>query len=202
MLVTVHPENPQVRHIRRVAEILDAGGLIIYPTDTYYGLGCDINNKRAIEKIYKIKKMSKNKPLSFVCSDLKHLSRYAVVSNYAYRTMKHLLPGPYTFVLEATPLVPKIMLTKRRRVGIRVPDNRICLDIVCALERPIISTSVRLDGDEILVDPEEIYMRFKGLVDIVIDGGAVAAEPSSVVDLSGSEPVVLRRGIGDVEQFV
>lgn len=202
MLTTIHPENPQVRHIRRVAEVLDAGGLIIYPTDTYYGLGCDINNKRAIEKIYKIKKMSKNKPLSFVCSDLKHLSRYAVVSNYAYRTMKHLLPGPYTFVLEATPLVPKIMLTKRRRVGIRVPDNRICLDIVCALERPIISTSVRLDGDEILVDPEEIYRRFKGLVDIVIDGGAVAAEPSSIVDLSGSEPVVLRRGIGDVEQFV
>lgn len=202
MLTVVHPENPQTRHIRRVAEILDDGGVIVYPTDTYYGLGCDINNKRAIEKIYKIKRMNRNKPLSFVCSDLKHLSRYAVVSNYAYRTMKHLLPGPYTFVLEATPLVPKIMLTKRRRVGIRVPDNQICLDIVRALERPIISTSVRLDGDEFLTDPEEIYERLKGHVDIVIDGGPVSNEPSSLVDLSGAEPEVLREGIGSVEQFM
>jgi tRNA threonylcarbamoyl adenosine modification protein (Sua5/YciO/YrdC/YwlC family) len=139
MLIHINPQNPQPRLIAQAVSVLREGGVIAYPTDTIYGIGCDIMNKKAIEKIYRITGRNKNKPFSFICSDLKNISDYAKVSNYAYKTMKRLLPGPYTFILEGSRMVPKIMLTKRKTAGIRVPDHEICLKLVQGLENPIIS---------------------------------------------------------------
>ena len=146
MLININPQNPQQRLIRKVVEILKAGGIVVYPTDTYYGIGCDLMNRKAIEKIYQLKRRDQDKPFSFICSDLKNISDYAKVSNYAYKTMKRLLPGPYTFILEGSKLVPKIMLTKRKTAGIRVPDNAICLALVRELGHPIITTSATTAG--------------------------------------------------------
>lgn len=193
----VHPEHPQQRHITRIAGELRRGGLIIYPTDTIYGLGCDIFNKKAIDRIYQVKQESRNKPLSFVCADLTDLAQYArPLSNASYRLMKRLLPGPYTFILEASRDVPKFMMGKQKTVGIRVPDNEICLAIVRALGRPIISTSVRTPDDELLNDPDMIETRFGKVVDIIVDGGIILSDPSTVIDLTGDEPEVLRPGKG------
>ena len=195
MILTINPENPQQRLIQRVVDVLENGGLIAYPTDTFYGIGCDLLNKKGIQQIHRIKNRPMNKPFSIVCDGLKEISRYAKVSNYAYKTMKRFLPGPYTFVLEGTKLVPKIMLTKRKTVGIRVPDNRICLGIVQAMGRPVISTSAGLD------DPYEIEEAFKPFLDIVVDGGPLYPSPSSVVSLIGDTPEVIREGKGDVTRF-
>lgn len=193
--LSVNPKNPQQRHISRVAQVLEQGGLIAYPTDTFYGIGCDLFNKRGIQLIYRLKKRPLKKPFSFVCDSLKEISRYALVSNYAYKTMKRLLPGPYTFVLEGTKLVPRIMLTKRKTVGIRVPDNKIALSIVQTLGRPIISTSAGYD------DPWEIKEVYGSYLDIVIDGGIFNQSPSSVVSLIGDRPEIIRKGKGDVSSF-
>jgi tRNA threonylcarbamoyl adenosine modification protein (Sua5/YciO/YrdC/YwlC family) len=192
MLLFINPDNPQQRLINKVAQVLDQGGLIIYPTDTFYGIGCDLFNKRSIQRIYQLKRRPLEKPFSFVCANLKDISLYAQVSNYAYRIMKRLLPGPYTFILEGTRLVPKLMLTKRRTVGIRVPKNKICLDIVASLARPIISTSVHLD------DPSLIHDTYSSLVEMVIDGGVISYEPSTVVSLIDDTPEVIREGKGEI----
>ena len=162
---------------------------------------CDIMNKKAIEKIYRIKQRNKNKPFSFICSDLKNISNYAKVSNYAYKTMKRLLPGPYTFILEGSRMVPKIMLTKRKTAGIRVPDHEICLRLVEGLENPIISTSASMPDGEIIHDPSLLHDHFGVNIDLVIDGGPVSDEPSSVVSLINDEPEVFRKGLGDVSSF-
>lgn len=201
MLYTINPQNPQQRLIRQVAQILTDGGLIAYPTDTFYGIGCDILNKRAIEKIYQLKQRSQNQPFSFICADLKHISRYAKVSNYAYKTMRRLLPGPYTFILTGSKLVPKIMLTKRKTAGIRVPANNICLALAEALGNPVISTSATTPGGEVLHDPSLIHDHFGSRLDAVIDGGPVSGMPSSVVSLEGDVPVIIREGLGDVSAF-
>ncbi len=201
MLLSINSENPQMRLIRRAVQKLNEGGIIVYPTDTVYGIGCDLLNKRGIEKIYEIKKRSKKQPFSIVCSDLSDISNYAVVSNYAYKVMKRYLPGPYTFVLEASRLVPKILLPKRKMVGIRVPDNRICLDIVREFGRPIISTSVTTEEGEIMVDPFEMEEKFKNCIDLFVDGGIIASELSSVVSLVDDVPEVIRAGRGDVSTF-
>ena len=201
MLLKINPINPQERLIGRVAEHLKKGGIIAYPTDTFYGIGCDIMNKKAIERIYQIKQRQKNKPFSFICSNLKHISLYAKVSNYAYRTMKRLLPGPYTFILEGSKLVPKIMLTKTKTAGIRVPDHRICFSLTEALGNPILSTSATRPDGEILMDPSLIHDRFNSQLDIVIDGGATPGRPSSVISLMGDYPEVLREGLGDVSSL-
>jgi tRNA threonylcarbamoyl adenosine modification protein (Sua5/YciO/YrdC/YwlC family) len=193
---SINPDNPQQRLISRVAEALENGGLIAYPTDTFYGIGCDLYNKKAIQQIYRLKNRPLKKPFSFICDSLKGISRYAKVSNYAYKTMKSLLPGPYTFVLEGTKLVPKIMLTKRNTVGIRVPDNRISLAIVTSLGRPIISTSAGFN------EPHAINEAYGPLVDIIIDGGVVDPDPSSVVSLINDRPEVIRIGKGDVSRFI
>jgi tRNA threonylcarbamoyl adenosine modification protein (Sua5/YciO/YrdC/YwlC family) len=195
MIISINAENPQQRLINRVCEVLDKGGLIAYPTDTFYGIGCDLFNKKAIQRIYRLKNRPLSKPFSFICDSLKEISRYAQVSNYAYKTMKRFLPGPYTFVLEGTKMVPKIMLTRRKTVGIRVPNNRICLGIVGTLGRPIISTSAGLD------DPYEIEETFSPNLDIVIDGGALYPSPSSVISLIGDVPEIIRAGKGDVRSF-
>jgi tRNA threonylcarbamoyl adenosine modification protein (Sua5/YciO/YrdC/YwlC family) len=196
MIISINSENPQKRLINRVAEVLDKGSLIAYPTDTFYGIGCDLMNKKGIQLIHKLKNRPLKQPFSIICDSLKEISRYAQVSNYAYKTMKRLLPGPYTFILEATQLVPKIMLTKRKTIGIRVPDNKICVNIVTTLGRPIISTSAGFD------DPYDIQDAFGPHIDIIIDGGVLYPNPSSVISLIGDEPEVIREGKGDVSDFL
>jgi len=201
MLLRINPQNPQPRLIKKVVETLNQGGVIAYPTDTVYGFGCSLFNKKGIERIYLIKRSEKNRPFSFICADLKDISLYTKVSNYAYKTMKRLLPGPYTFILEGTRLVPKIMLTKRSTAGIRVPDNQICLAIVKELGHPIISTSAQLSEGEVFYDPGEIQQKTGKLLDAVVDGGILVSEPSSVIDLTDDQPKILREGKGDVSIF-
>jgi len=202
MIVEVNPDHPEPRKIKQVAETLARGGVIAYPTDTYYGIGCDLLNKSAIEKIYHLKRRSPKQPFSFICSNLKNISEYAQVTNYAYKTMKRLLPGPYTFILEGSRLVPRIMLTKRQTVGIRVPDNAICLAIVEQLGHPIISTSATdPETGEILSAPQEIKNKVGHAVDLIIDGGIVAGKPSSIISLIDDIPEILREGSGDITIF-
>lgn len=201
MIININPKNPQKRLTERVIEVLKGGGLIGYPTDTIYGIGCDLFNREAIEEIYRLKKHDRTKPLSFICSGLTDIGQYAHVSNYAYKTMKRLLPGPYTFVLEASKIVPKVAMTKQKTVGIRVPGNRICLSIVERLGHPIISTSVYKLNEELYSDPADIEEKFGKQLKLVIDGGIIVAEHSSVIDLTNEEPRVLRRGKGDVSLF-
>ena len=202
MLIEINSENPQTRLICRVVEHLSRGGIIAYPTDTYYGIGCDIMNKKAIEKIYRLKQRNKSKPFSFICSGLKNISHYAKVSNYAYKNMKRLLPGPYTFILEGSKLVPKIMLTKRKTAGIRVPDNAICLALVEELGHPIISTSATMPDGSILHDPSLIHDFFQSRIDFVIDGRTpIPGQPSSIISLLNDVPEIIRKGLGDVSTF-
>ena len=201
MLLEINPQNPQERLIKKAVKVVKSGGIIAYPTDTYYGIGCDIMNKKAIEKIYLLKQRDKTKPFSFICSDLKNISHYAKVSNYAYKTMKRLLPGPYTFVLEGSKLVPKIMLTKRKTAGIRMPDNSICLSLVTELGNPIITTSALMPDGTIFYNPSLIHDFFQSRIDIVIDGGPVPGNPSSVISLIDDMPEVIRKGRGDVRIF-
>lgn len=201
MLIKINPKNPQGRLITKVVEILKKGGIIAYPTDTYYGIGCDIMNKKAIEKIYQLKQRDKIKPFSFICSGLKNISHYAKVSNYAYKTMKRLLPGPYTFVLEGSKLVPKIMLTKRRTAGIRMPDHPICLELVEMLGNPIITTSATMPDGTNFFDPSLIHDFFHPRIDVVIDGGSIPGHPSSVISLINDMPEVIRKGRGDITVF-
>ncbi|MEJ2041418.1 MAG: L-threonylcarbamoyladenylate synthase [Desulfosarcinaceae bacterium] len=201
MLIEINPQNPQPRLIERVVEILRKGGVIAYPTDTYYGIGCDIMNKKAIARVHQIKQRPIGNPFSFLCSDLKNISQYAKVSNYAYKNMRRLLPGPYTFVLAGSNQVPKMMLTKRKTAGIRVPDNAICQALINRLGNPIISTSATTPGGEVINEPWLIEDQYGKQLDAIIDGGPVPGVPSSVVSLINDEPEVLRHGAGDVELF-
>ncbi|MBU4370595.1 MAG: threonylcarbamoyl-AMP synthase [Syntrophaceae bacterium] len=202
MLIAINNHNPQMRLIRRAVEILRGGGIVIYPTDTVYGMGCDLFNKRGIERIYEIQRRDRKQPLSFICADLKDISRYARVSDDAYKIMKRLLPGPYTFILEASRAVPKIILPKRQTTGIRVPDNRICQTLIAEMGSPVISTSVKDGGGELLSDPRMIEELFGKRVDMIIDGGIIAAAPSSVVSLLDEGIEVIRAGKGDVSAFL
>ncbi len=201
-MLSINSQNPQMRLIKKAVDVLRDGGIIIYPTDTVYGLGCDLSNKKGIEKIYEIKRRNKKQPLSFICSDLKHISQYAKVTDYAYKTMKRLLPGSYTFILEASRLVPKIILPKRPTTGIRVPDNNICMAMVRELGQPIISTSVKTAGGEDLGNPYIIEEYWGKLVDLIIDGGNIIPEPSSVISLVDDNIEILRIGKGDVSAFI
>ncbi|MEN6621024.1 MAG: L-threonylcarbamoyladenylate synthase [Smithella sp.] len=201
-MLSINTQNPQIRLIRKAVDILNNGGIIIYPTDTVYGLGCGLTNKKGIERIYEIKKRDKKKPLSFICSDLKHISQYAKVTDYAYKMMKRLLPGPYTFILEASRLVPKLILPKRQTTGIRVPDNNICLALVRELGQPIISTSVKTAEGENIGNPYIIEEIWNKLVDLIIDGGTIVPEPSSVISLVDDNIEILRIGKGDVSAFI
>jgi tRNA threonylcarbamoyl adenosine modification protein (Sua5/YciO/YrdC/YwlC family) len=201
MLLKINSYNPQQRQIVKVVDVIKKGGIVAYPTDTFYGIGCDIMNKKAIEKIYLLKQRKKNKPFSFICPDLKNISLYAKVSNMAYRNMKRLLPGPYTFVLSGSKMVPKIMLTKRRSAGIRVPDNKIALALASELEHPMISTSATDPEGKVFEDPSLLHDYFKNSIDVVIDGGPVPGAPSSVVSLIDDIPQIIRYGAGDVEIF-
>jgi len=194
----IHPENPQIRYLKAAADVLRDGGLIIYPTDSVYGLGCNLFNKSAVEKIYHCKGNDKRKLLSFICPDLKGISEYAYIPNAAYKVMRHLLPGPYTFILNATKQTPKILLEKRKTVGIRVPDNIVCQSLLTEFGKPIISTSACLPNQEFLSDPEEIVSTFAHIVDLFLDSGPGNLEPSTIIDFTQDEPVVLRHGKGKI----
>lgn len=193
----INAEHPEPRKIERAVSILEAGGTLAYPTDTTYGIGCSIFEKKAIDKIIQIKGLEKDHLFSFICADLSDIARYALVENEAYRTMKRLLPGPYTFVLRATPEVPKILQSKRKTVGIRVPNHPVTLALARAFKKPIISTSTTYQGKN-LIDAEEISLHLGHGLDLVLDAGVMDAPRSSVVDLSGPYPVVIREGAGDL----
>ncbi len=198
MIIEIHPEDPQSRYIARVAEGLKDGRVIAYPTDTTYGIGCSIFCKKSIERIYQMKLRDRRKPFSIICSSLSEISHYARVSNTAFKYLKRYLPGPYTFVLEATREVPELLLTRQKTVGIRIPDNRICTDLVAALGNPIITTSANLSGEDPVGDPRIIADTFGNQLDFILDGGILATDVSSVVSLINDKPEVLRLGLGDV----
>jgi tRNA threonylcarbamoyl adenosine modification protein (Sua5/YciO/YrdC/YwlC family) len=201
-LLSINPENPQSRLISQVVDHLRRGGVICYPTDTVYGIGCDIFNQKAVKRIYQLKKRPKHKPFSFMCGDLKDLSRYCHVSNTAYRLMKKNLPGAYTFILPTLKIVPKILTTKQKTVGIRVPDNVICRALIEELGNPILTTSAMTeDDDEPMSEAYEVEERFGSQLDVIIDGGPVYPAPSSVVSLVNDDIEVLRYGKGDTSQF-
>lgn len=202
MFLDIHPDNPNPRNIAKVIDCLKSGGVIIYPTDTVYGLGCDISHHRAVEKVAQIKGISLDKAnFSFICSTLSHLSDYTKpLSNSTFKMMKRNLPGPFTFILNANGTVPKIFKNKKKTVGIRVPDNNICQEIISKLGNPIVSTSIHDEDDiiEYTTDPELIYEKYGHQVDIVINGGFGNNVPSTVIDCTNDDFEVLRQGIGEL----
>jgi tRNA threonylcarbamoyl adenosine modification protein (Sua5/YciO/YrdC/YwlC family) len=202
IMLSVHPQSPQGRHIARAVEMLRDDGVVVYPTDTVYGLGCDITSKRGVERIVRVKGRDPKKPMSFVCADLTHISRYARVSNFAYRILKRFLPGGYTFVLEASREVPKLLLTKQKTVGIRVPDHAVALALVRELDNPILSTSANRTGGEPLNDPKEIQEVLGREVDAILECGVLPRVPSTVVSLVDDRVEVLRQGAGDASYFL
>jgi len=199
MLLNIHPQDPQPRLIKQVVETLQKGGIIIYPTDTVYGLGCDILQQKAVERICRIKNVDPKKAqLSFVCSDLSHLSDFAKpLSNPHYRLLKEHLPGPYTFILPASKMVPKILQSKKDTIGLRIPDNKIAMAIVNELGRPLLSASLPGEMVEDYTDPEVMYENFRNEVDFVINGGIGGIIPSTIIDCTNDEPVIIREGLGE-----
>lgn len=195
-IVEVDPHRPQPRTIDRAAEVLEGGGLIAYPTDTYYGIGCDLFSKKAIDRLYGIKNRDRRKPLAFLCPDLSDVAKYAKVSNFAYRFMKQLTPGPFTFVLEATKLVPDMMQSKQKQVGIRVPQAPLMLAIAAKLGRPIVTTSATDMDGKVLIDAKDIKDKLGARLELILDGGVQEEEPSTVVSLIDDQIEVLRQGKG------
>ena len=206
MLLAIHPQNPNPRNFRILIDCLKSGGVVIFPTDTVYGMGCDIYNNRAVERICRIKGIKPEKAnFSFICYDLSHISEYAKnLDTPVYKVMRKALPGPFTFILEANSNVPKLFKSSKKTVGIRIPDNKICLEMVQELGNPVMSTSIH-DEDEIIeytTDPELIHEKYKDLVDIVIDGGYGKNEPSTIVDCSKGGFEIIRQGLGNLETFM
>lgn len=201
MLLSINPEHPEPRKIRRALDALEAGEIIAYPTDTVYGLGCDLTNKRAVDRLYQIKGMDRSQPLAFICPDLSEIAKYAVVDNQIYRVLRRFLPGPYCFILEATREVPRLVQTKRKTIGIRIPNHPVVGALVRELGRPIISTTAHKPGTDAYVDPREIDDDFKGL-GLVLDAGAGGIVPTTVIDLTVQPPLVVREGAGPVDEFL
>jgi len=206
MLIKIYPDNPNEKVIQQVVDVLKKGGIIIYPTDTVYGMGCDISNSKAIEKICKIRGIKPEKAnFSFICYDLSHISDFTrQIDNETYRVIKKALPGPFTFIFNANKNVPKLLSSNKKTVGIRVPNNNIARAIVQILGNPIISTSI-YDDDEIMeysTDPELIHEKYEDIVDLVIDGGYGDNEPSTIVDCSDGDFTIIRQGKGNLDQFL
>jgi tRNA threonylcarbamoyl adenosine modification protein (Sua5/YciO/YrdC/YwlC family) len=195
----IDPVHPQPRHVARAVAILQAGGLISYPTDTYYGIGCDLFQKRAIERMALLKRRDPKKPFAFLCGDLGEVAKYAIVDNERYRLLRRLLPGPYTVILPATRVVPRTALTRQRSVGVRVPAAPGALALIHALGRPLATTSAAVAGEEPLVDAADIQKQLGHGLDLILDGGMTLNEASTVIDLTGLQPVLLRQGKGRVE---
>lgn len=201
----IHPDNPQARLINQAVEILRKGGVIVYPTDSGYALGCMLGDKHAMDRIIAIRKLPEGHNFTLVCRDLSELSNYATVSNIAYRLIKNNTPGRYTFILTATKELPRrLMTSKRKTIGLRVPDNQIALDLLSALGEPILSCSLMLPGEEYVTqsDPEEIRERLEHQVDLIIHGGYLGQDPTTVVDLTEDTPIILRKGSGSTEPFI
>jgi tRNA threonylcarbamoyl adenosine modification protein (Sua5/YciO/YrdC/YwlC family) len=201
LLLEINPEYPEPRKIKQALDVLERGGIIAYPTDTVYGLGCDLMNKGAVERLYQMKSMQKQKSLAFICHDLGDIAKYAVVDNWAYRILRRFLPGPYCFILPATREVPKVALSKQKTVGIRVPDHPVVTTLAKELGRPIISSTASPPGEDAFVDPAELRDFFRG-IDLVLDGGACGVEPTTVVDLSSGQVEIVREGAGSIEDLV
>jgi tRNA threonylcarbamoyl adenosine modification protein (Sua5/YciO/YrdC/YwlC family) len=200
VLLQIDPNEPEPWLLARAADILRRGGVAVIPTDTVYGLACALSAEKAIQRIYALKNLDPKKPLAILVNDMATVNRYARgISTPTYRTMKRVLPGPYTFIFEATRETPKIMLRKRKTIGIRWPDNAIVLSLLAKLDEPLLTTSIRTPEDLFVNDPIEIEVQFAHRVDLVIDGGVLLPQPSTVVDFSGDEPVLLRAGKGDVD---
>ncbi|OZI06023.1 threonylcarbamoyl-AMP synthase [Siphonobacter sp. BAB-5385] len=200
--LSIHPINPEPRKIARVLEVLRQGGIVIYPTDTVYGMGGDIHNARTIERIAQVKGIKPDKSdFSIICNDLSHISDYAKVSDVAFKTMKKILPGPYTFVLTANTQLPRTLNPRKKTIGIRIPDHAITREIVSQLGHPIVTTSIKSDDDfmEYPTDPEEIFHQFQHKVDLVIDGGPGGLIPSTIVDATDNDFEVIRQGLGEWE---
>jgi len=195
-IISINPDNPQARLLKQAVAVLADGGVIAYPTDTTYGIGCDIKNTRAIERIYRLKSKSRKDTLSFICADLSHLADYAVVSTAGFRLMKRTLPGPYTFVLRATKEPPRALQTKQKTVGIRVPDHPIPLELVRMLGHPIVNTTANISGEVPFTHPEDILDAFGNSIDLIIDGGDIKGDLSTVVQVQDSEITILREGKG------
>jgi len=200
--LTIDPDHLKGRHIQRAVDVLRQGGVIIYPTDTIYGLGCDITSKSAIERVQRIKGRDSKKPMSFICSDLADVSRYARVSNYAHRMLKQCLPGPYTFVLPATRETPRLLTTRQKTVGLRIPDHPVPLALVKELGEPLLSTSANFSEQDVITDPWELEEKMGHMVDLILDCGSLPVQPSSVVSLIDDRAEVLRQGKGDTSLFV
>ena len=200
VLLDINPEHPEPRKIQRAVEVLEKGGLIGYPTDTVYGLGCDLMNKQAVERLYQIKGMQKQKSLAFICHDLGDIAKYAVVDNWAYRILRRFLPGPYCFILPATREVPKMALSKQKTVGIRVPNHPVITTLARELGRPIISTTANAPGEDAFIDAAELRDHFR-VLDLVLDGGAGGLSPTTVVDLSEGHVEIVREGAGPIDDL-
>ncbi len=198
MILKINSQNPEKRKINQVIEVLKKGGIIAYPTDTSYGIGCDLNNKKAISKIYQILHLPKDKHLSFLCPNLSNVSEYAVVSNIAYKTMKRVIPGPYTFILDAAKTVPSALLSKRKQVGIRVPDNQICLTIIEELGNPLINKTAKKENGEYFLDAQEIKEQLGHTLDLIIESDKTIKQgKSTIIDFSDMEVKLKREGLGD-----
>ena len=203
MLLKIYPENPNARHLRKVADVLEAGGIIIYPTDTIYAMGCDVKANKTIEKIADLKGTNPQNPdMSIIFHDMSQLSEYTVIKdNNIFKMLKRNLPGPFTFIVQANNQIPKLFKNKKKTVGIRIPDNNIILELVKEFGRPIITTSIH-DQDEVaeyITDPELIYEKYRDFADVVIDGGYGKNEASTIVDCTSEEIVILRQGLGILE---
>lgn len=199
---SIDPDHPQPRHVQRAVAVLEAGGLVAYPTDTYFAIGCDLFQKKAIERLAALKGRDAKKPFSFLCADLGDLAKYAIVDNDKYRILRRLTPGPYTFVFAATRLVPRTSLRRQRTVGIRVPDAPVARALVEALGRPLATTSASMGDDEPLLGADDIQEQLGHGVDLILDGGYTLNEPSTVLDFTGPQVVVLREGKGKTEGLI
>lgn len=200
-IVAIDPEHPQPRIVERAAATLAEGGLVAFPTDTYYAIGCDLFDKRAIERIYQLKQLPRSHELSFICADLAEVARYALLDNAAFRVLRRKTPGPFTFILAATRLVPDLALRRQKTVGVRLPASPIALDVVRALEHPVVSTSAATPSGEVLIDARDIRDRLGHGLELILDGGYQADEPSTVIDLVGESPRVVRQGKGDASDL-
>ena len=198
---SIDAEHPQPRVVEKAAGVLSSGGLVGLPTDTYYAIACDLFDKRAIERIYQLKQLPRTHELSFICADLAEVARYAMLDNAAFRVLRRKTPGPFTFILPATRLVPDLALRRQKTVGIRLPDSPVVLEVVRRLAHPVVSTSAATPDGEVLIDARDVRDRLGHGLDMILDGGYRPAEPSSVVDLTGSEPRVVRVGKGDVSDL-
>lgn len=198
-ILTVDPAHPNPRHIKQAVEVLQGGGLVVYPTDTYYGIGCDLFSKKAIERLYQVKGRDPKKPFAFLCPDLSDVAKYAHVTNFAYRVMRQLTPGAFTFVLKAARVVPEMMMNKQKQVGIRVPDSELARELAGGLGHPLVTTSATHQDGEPLIDAKDIKEELGNRVDLILDGGIQLNEPSTVVSLIEDQIEILRQGKGEIE---